>query len=265
MKLLFTIIITALLLQPGQPILTFQKKIETHADFILADPLGNLFTITNKTITKYNEQGVVQKEFSSNLLGAISYADVSDPFRILLFYRDFNQIIFLDNTLSEIHSPVNLGDLKIEESEIACSSANGGFWVYNNISKQLAYFDKQLQKNNESIFLNSILNTDQKPEFLIEKSDYVFMYVPETGILIFDKFGAYFKTLNLGKTAQFQVDDNKIIYMQDNKILKYNMKLLETSSCQLPDSIKDVKSFALVQNKLYLQKKESVTMYLLQE
>ncbi len=260
MKLL---LLLCLFFLPGHDILTlkFLFKIEVKADTILADPLGNLFTISGKTITRYNEKGLKEKNYSSNILGTISYADVSDPFRILLFYKDFNQIVFLDNTLTEISSPIQLDDLSIDQAEIACSSANGGFWVYNTISKQLVYFDRQLKKNHESVYLNSIMNTEQKPIFLIEKSDYIFMYVPETGILVFDKYGTYFKTLNLGKTEQFQVSDDKIIYLQDHTIFKYDMKFLQTSSAQIPDSIRGVKSITLFQDKIFMQIEESINLY----
>ncbi|MBI5219749.1 MAG: hypothetical protein HY958_12545 [Bacteroidia bacterium] len=258
-----TVILTLIFLMSAswQIEISFIKSVEVKGKNFKVDPLGNIYIIKDQTIIKYNENGEKEKEYSSSYLGYISYADVSDPFRILLFYKDFNHVLFLDNYLAEIGSPIKLDDIKMDMAEIACSSAQGGFWVFNSQSKQLVYFDKNLQKQQESVNLNSVIFTDKKPAFLIEKSDYLYMYIPETGIIIFDKYGAYYKTVDLKNTPQFQVLDGKILYYQDHFLFKYDTKFLTTATIELPDSIKNIVQANLLKNTLYIFKENKFSIY----
>lgn len=241
--------------------LKYEKSFSVINSNFKVDLLGNVYVIENQTLVKYDINGEKIKEYSNKHLGSVSYLDVSDPFRILLFYKDFNQILFLDNYLAEIRSPVQLDDLKMDQVEIVCSSSQGGFWVFNNQSGQLIYFDKNLQKQQESVSLNSINVSLKKPVSLIEKSDFLYMHIPEIGILVFDKYGAYFKTLNLGDISNFQVADGKVIYFKNNSLLKYDMKFFTTVQLDLPDSLRNAKSVNILKDKLYILREKMVTVY----
>ncbi len=227
--------------------------------------LGNIYTIEDGTLVRYSESGEKLKAYNNKYLGTISYVDVSDPFRIVLFYKDFNQVLFLDNSLAEIMSPIKLDQLKVEQTEIVCSSPQGGFWAFDSYGQKLIYFDKNLQKQQESIGLNSIIGTGGKPTELIEKNDFIYLYIPETGILVFDRYGAYFKTLFLGKITDFQVSDGKIIYQQGNSIFKYDLNFISTTNIDFPDSLKNVTASNILKDKIYILRENKISVYRIKE
>lgn len=241
--------------------LRFLTSYKIQGSSFKIDILGNVYTIENGSLVKYSETGERMKEYNNKHLGTISYYDVSDPFRILLFYKDFNQVLFIDNYFAEIMSPIRLDGLKMEQAEIACSSPQGGFWVYDSYMQKLIYFDKNLQKQQESIGLNSLAGGSGKPTVLFEKNDFLFMNVPDIGIFVFDRYGAYFKTLRFGMLSDFQVSDGKIIYQQGSSIFKYDLKYISTSNIDLPDSLKDIKSSGILKDKLYLMRADKISVY----
>ncbi|MFH2096168.1 MAG: hypothetical protein ABIJ16_10720, partial [Bacteroidota bacterium] len=128
MKALFFLII---FICAGSQEFRLLKKIQTEGGSFVTDHLGNLYTVDGLKFAKYNPDGEETAHYSNAYYGEISYADVTDPYRILLYYRDFNQILFLDKELSEIASPIFLSDLSVEQATIACTSNRGGFWVYD--------------------------------------------------------------------------------------------------------------------------------------
>ena len=60
------------------------------------DQFGNIYIVNNNTMVKYSNDFTNKTNYTNNFLGKISLIDVNDPLRVLIFYRDFNQIIFLD-------------------------------------------------------------------------------------------------------------------------------------------------------------------------
>lgn len=261
MKFLIYISVLLFFINSNEFDLRFEKSFTVNGSDIKVDLLGNVYVVENQTLVKYGINGEKIKSYSNKSLGYISYFDVSDPFRILIFYKDFNQILFLDNYLAEIRSPVKLDDLKMDQAEIACSSPQGGFWVFNNQSGQLVYFDKNLQKQQESVSLNTINVSLKKPSVLFEKNDFLYMYISKIGILIFDKYGAYFKTMNLGEFSDFQVAEGKIMYFQNNSVFKYDMKFFTSTQLDFPDSLKNTKSVNILKDKLFVFREKTVTVY----
>ncbi len=128
--------------------------------------------------------------------GKITDVDVSDPFRTLLFYRDFNKIIFLDKNLSEITSPIVLDDLGYYNVLSVCQSVNGGFWIFDQSLSSVIYIDKNLNTIKKSSQLSDLIGQemDQKQVFMLEKNDYIYLGVSGEGILLFDSYGTYIKT-----------------------------------------------------------------------
>ena len=77
------------------------SEIELETDrFLGADELGNLFYMDDQVL--YRKSGNREFSFSNFDLGEVSQVDVSNPFKILLFYKEFNSVIILDNNLNEL-------------------------------------------------------------------------------------------------------------------------------------------------------------------
>jgi hypothetical protein len=236
MKTIIILFLTSLFLMPVS--INFKKlaEIKVNHSELVSDNLGNCYIISKKQIIKYSRKGTKLSEYSNNLYGNISHADVSDPFRILLFYKDFNRIVFLNNQLSELSSPIELDELDGVQAEICCTSSSGGFWIYDYFLTKLMYFDKNLEKKHESANLLTIFRNIGLPEFMIEKNDFLYISFPDKGILLFDRFGSYFKTIPLKISKSFQIIDRNIVYFENNMLYTYNPDLLKTDSLIIPVS-----------------------------
>ena len=114
-------------------------------DLHFSDPIGNVYVVNQNDLIKFDPQNLHTANYKNVFLGNIHSVDSSYPLRILLYYRDHNQIVWVDNFLSEIRSPVFLDALGIDQAELVCSSNQGGFWVLNGLNNQLQYFNTQLQ------------------------------------------------------------------------------------------------------------------------
>lgn len=210
------------------------KKIDKNGDYITSDKLANIYLIKGNNLSKYNIKGNILKTYSNISSGDISFVDASDPFKILLFYKDFSRIVFLDNTLSKKGDAISLVDLNLELSSLACSSYQNGFWLYDPKSFQLIRIDQNLKINQKSGDITQLTGKQINPNFLTEINNFVYLNDPEAGILVFDEYGSYYKTLPFKNLTAFQIIDNKLIYCDSTKISSYNLKTFEHGSIPLP-------------------------------
>lgn len=224
------------------------------------DPFGNIYIVSAGEIRRFNNEYREVAHYSNSYLGKISAIDLSDPLRILLFFKDYNQILWLDNYLTEIRSPLLLDDLGYEQVSAVCSSSQGGFWLYNDITCQIHYFDNNMNMVHESISLRPLLGSSDRPVTMMEKNRHVYLNVPEKGIFLFDRFGNFRKTLPVTGCARFQVSDTDIFFFKNDSLFRYNIELDQAVSLQLPGTIRPV--YAEIQpGHLYLYTREAFLVY----
>jgi len=116
------------------------SEIPATADrFIGFDNLGANYFIANNVFFKEKEGKLLQYQNLS--FGKIERADLINPMNLLLFYKDFNAVVFLDNQLNEIRR-INFSDFPEPLTVIAMGNASQNrLWVYNSINQQIGLFD----------------------------------------------------------------------------------------------------------------------------
>lgn len=209
-------------------------QINIKADFIRSDELGNVFVVKENQLTKYSAGGIKMHTYSNLYSGDITFVDTHDPFKIFLYYKDFGQVEFLDQSLSLASSTISLSMLNLELATLACGSYQGAFWVYNPMNFELLRINQQLEVNERTGNLQQATGYSIDPNYLIERDNFLYMNDPAIGILIFDKYGTYFKTIPILGLKSFQVFEKRIIYFKGDKISIYDTKLNEESYTDLP-------------------------------
>lgn len=236
--------------------------IRQPADFMTTDPLGNLYLLQKDQVTKYNSKGDSLSSQSFNWLGTISTMDAGNGLRLLLFYRDLNQLVVLDNTLSMQGEPVKLEKLGLQFTRLVCQSANNNdLWVYDTDEFRLLRLNKNFGIIRNSGNITQITGHDLDPDYMTEYGNMLYLNDSRYGILVFDMFGTYYKTIPVKSLNYFQLVDNFIYFLQDNKLFRYNMRSFETASIPLP--MKGIRSFRLEKKQLYLLGEKSVEIYTL--
>lgn len=249
-KLFVFLFLTNLLIQDFSGFKTI-GSINDNFDFLSTDQFGNVYLIKNNRISKYDISGKFTHSYSNSLSGNIFSVDVTDPLRIMLYYSDFNQIVFLDKTLSVLNERIMLDEYGLEFVTAACTSTQGGLWVYDRQKEWILYFDKNLEIKIQSPRITGIKSFENHPDFILESDQKIFLKIPELGIMIFDHFGSYIKTIPLKNVNDFQVIENQIVFHNDNSLLFYNYNFHLKKELKLPQS-KNLKQVRIEGNNIYL-------------
>ena len=204
---------------------------------VTVDDFGNIYAIHNEEITKYNTNGQLQKTFSTKRYGKIEFVDVTNPLKILVYFKDFQQILFLDNQLSASSAMISLEQVGYEQSSLVCTSTNNSFWLYNKQNNELVRFDSESKLLVKTGNLKRILDIEINPNFIKEHNNYLYLNCPNEGILLFDIYGTYYKTIPLKQLKRFNIVNGNIFYFENRSLKEYSTETFNTIEQKFGDTL----------------------------
>jgi hypothetical protein len=200
----------------------FITKIDTTAKLATVDNFGNVFVVTPKNeVLKFNPKGKFLWNYTNNNFGEITQLDVTDPLRVILYYAAYQQILVLNNNLSEI-SKFSFSRNPDVQIGLIASANNNGFWAYDQINRELRkltnYFVDDIKSGN--IYQRDGLNL--QVDFMLTDDQNVYLNDTLEGIRIFDQYGNFVKSAVIYPKKGFEVDRNLIYFFDEGKLMNYN-------------------------------------------
>ena len=226
--------------------------------FFEIDHLGAIYLVQGLELIKFNEDGQQLAVYSDSQLGNVKSIDVSDPLRILIFHSDFNQIVYLDNTLAVIGNEINLYDFSDNETDLVCSSQKSGFWLYNSIDNQALHISASGTILTKSMLLDSFFD-DAEISFIQEHDNNLYLLYSGKGVLCLDQNGQFMRKLSIPGIQGIQFMKNRLVYQTDQGIYAYrkdtpNDDLLMEKASLLKHDLK------LKNNQVYISNTKSISI-----
>lgn len=182
----------------------FTDSVQVVADqYFGKDILGYDYYAKNNVL--YKQKTSEKWEYKNLPLGEIHSVDLINPLKILVFYKEFNSVVLLDNQLSEILK-INLNEFNLVAQTCSVASQNR-LWIYDNLSSQLILFDYLTKKVNpiNQPFTNNFRYYQSHYNYWIRISE-------KNEIYTYDNYG---KSIQLGEIPKFK----KILITGSGKIL----------------------------------------------
>lgn len=180
------------------------------------DHLGNTYTVSkDNVLRRYNSDYKMEFEYSINRLGELSHIDVSNPQKLLLYYSDYQHIVFLDNTLSEIKN-LNLEPLGYWDVQGIAISRENNIWLYDPVNNRLLKLRDSgdlILSSNEQWFEAFQYIEDPR---LFENEERLYLYTSDQ-VFLFDNFGNM-QGRKLVSCEQIQFLKNRFLYLNADKI-----------------------------------------------
>lgn len=235
-------------------------RVPVRGTQLYTDNLGNPFVVNGDELVKFRDNGTLFRLYSNKALGTITSVDVRNPLKIIVFYRDFSRIVFLDNTVTENGNPIYLEEIDLEQTSLVCASYDNGFWVFEPVHYRLIRFDQQLQETARILHLNQLLGGEFQPVYMCEQENRLYMSDPKRGILEFDIFGTYIKTIPIKGLYKFQVIGDVLFYSDEPGMLKaFGLKTLREDRLELPRT--DYTAWQIEKERLFLLSNDTLTAY----
>lgn len=207
------------------------------------------YYINNNIFYKKNESNTIN--FSNVQLGEITSADIYNPLKMVLFYKDFNTVIILDNRLADIFKiDFNVRQPYRNVTHVSIGNDNT-IWTFNQDLQQLQLYD----------YLNNQIRATALPvatNILDLTSNYNFAWLlTENYIYKYSYFGSMlYKIKNEGYTALEERNDD-VVLQKENKLYFLNNKTEKIVPITLPKLL--IKQFFVTGETLYIY--DSETLY----
>ena len=227
----------------------FVKSFKLDADaFIGVDDFENIYYIKNNVI--YKKTPLKTYTYSNTQFGGISFIDIKNPLKILLFYSDFNTAIILDNKLNELTSPINFTSESFSKNiSFATVSSNNNLWLFSsddNILRLWNYQTKKIQFASQpmSFYVKNF-------ETLQQRSTYKNCWLFGVNMMLkFNEYGTFSGSFKIEKFDGVHFSENILIFSNNNRLIIYESEL-ESLPIKLNQEIL-IKSFYFNKNQIYI-------------
>ncbi len=209
------------------------------------DIQGNEYTINNNELIKKKKSTSTTFRYSNKLYGNLYAIDVSNPLRVLLFYKEAQKIIITDNTLSEQSQQViSLEEVNLFQTQAIANSKMGNeIWMYDQEDFQLIKIDPFLNRIIETGNLEQLLNLDSiKPIKMIEQGAFLYLHCAHNGILVFDIYGTYYKSIPIENLKNWNIYNSYLYYITNSEIGVMNLKTNEFDLLKPKKEVKNLYS-----------------------
>ena len=218
----------------GQELISTTKQniIKIECDVFLGfDNQLNNYSIKNNILIKNSESTTYQ--YNNLGLGKITRVDFQNPLQIVVFYKNFNTVVLLDNQLNEIKKiDFNLKSTPVSLEAIALSSQNQ-IWIYDGISSKIGLYNV-----NTDTF--KWISTMLENSILYYESDYTHFYWTDVNLNLYriSIYGTIEKLGILPKFDSIQLTKNgNSIYQLENQLFYYNLTSKSSSKIAIDEKI----------------------------
>jgi hypothetical protein len=235
------------------------KTLDVKAKLIATDKLGNLYTVNDQEIIKFDANGQMLQKNSIKSLGNIFSIDVSNPLKILAFFRDYNKVIFLDNMLATTPNGIDLSSIAFDQATLVCTSHDNGIWLYNILNFEIVRMDPSLKITHQSGNIAQLTGNAIKPMAMFETNNRVYLCDTIQGVLIFDVFGTYIKTIPIKSIRDLQVENNTLYFIDETGFGSFDLDLIRQTEIALPE--KNIQQIRLQKNRVFMRLTDRVVIY----
>ncbi len=226
------------------------------------DALGNLYILSkNDQLKKIDAKGDSVAAFNAvKRYGQLYSIDVTNPLKVLLYYKDFGTVLTLDRFLS-VRNTLDLRRQNIFQAKAVGLAYDNNIWVFDELEGKL----KRLTEDGKLILatndLRLVFDTLPSPDFITDQDGLVYLYDANRGVYLFDYYGALKSRIPFTGWRDFMVAAKTIYGRKENEMLKYEPGSLDLKHVRIPTQFQSATRIRITQQKLYVLNNGVLSVY----
>ena len=227
-----------------------------------ADNLGNVYVLTPAgLLIKFNNKGDSLNAFNEvRRYGTVYAMDVTNPMKVLLYYKDFSTIVMLDRYLNRINM-IDLRKSGIFQAKAVGLAYDNNVWIFDEQSAKLKKIDENGRLISETADLRQVLAVTPSPTKIIDRDGFVYVYDIANGLYVFDYYGTLKNTIALTGISDLQVIGNTIAGRRQHEFVRYTTGTLELKEAPLPAPIQEAAKIYITQQGIYVLNETGIVLY----
>jgi hypothetical protein len=226
------------------------------------DNLDNIYILNSRNqVKKFNANGDSVAVFNDiKKFGHATLIDVSNPLKVLLYYKDFATIAVLDRFLT-IRNIIDLRKQNILQVNAIGQSYDNKIWLYDELENKLKKIDEDGKLLQETSDFRLLLGQAPAPLKIFDENKYVYLYDSIQGVYVFDYYGALKNNIMIDHWKNFKVAGKYIFGSRADTLYRYEISTFQYDEWKMPETIYHSRSFNFSASRLYSLGKDGISIY----
>ena len=231
------------------------------ADFTV-DNLDNVYVLTSTDqLKKYGPNGDSVAVFNNvKKFGKLSSIDVSNPLKVLLYYKDFSTIVVLDRLLS-VRNTIDLRQQNIFQVNAIGQSYDNNIWLYDESDSKLKKISDEGKLLSETADFRLLFDQAPRVKNIYDQEGFVYLYDPDQSVFVFDYYGALRNKILITGWHDLKVAGKFIFGIDNDSIRRYEINTFRVDGNRLPAPLKNSLKLNFTASRLYALKKDLLEVY----
>jgi hypothetical protein len=261
MKKLLSILFFSLVWTSGwsQSDTIFQQLKIMKGDIVdfTVDNLDNIYILNSRNqVKKFDSNGDSVAVYNDvKKFGQASLIDVSNPLKVILYYKDFATVVMLDRFLNVVNM-VDLRKQGILQAKAIGQSYDNKIWVYDELEAKLKKIDEDGKLLQETPDFRLLLGQSVSPVKILDENKYVYLYDPAKGAYVFDYFGGLKNGILIQQWQNFKVSGKYIFGSKTDSLYRYEISTFLVDEWRMPEVIRGSKAFNFSSSRIYALKND---------
>jgi hypothetical protein len=226
------------------------------------DNLDNIYLLSSTNqVKKINANGDSVAVFNDvKKFGQASLIDVSNPLKVLLYYRDFATIVVLDRLLN-VRNTIDLRKQNILQVRAIGQSYDNKIWLYDEVENKLKKIDEEGKLLQETPDFRQLFGEALSPQKVFDQDQFVYIYDSAKAVFVFDYYGALKNKILISGWQNFKVAGKYIFGSANGKLYRYDIKTFRVDEWHMPPELYKSEFFNFSSSRLYALKKDTIEIY----
>lgn len=240
----------------------YLKTINGSFTSFSVDNLDHIYLFSNNNqLKKINEKGDSVAVFNDvKRYGNPSLIDVTNPLKILLYYKNYSTVVVLDRLLT-IRNSINFRKQNIFYVNSITLSYDNNIWIFDEEDYKLKKINEEGKLLQETTGWRLLFDSVPSPVKIIDRDNFIYLYDPEKGFYIFDYYGSFKNRLPFLQWNNVEVSGKTMYGFNEGKLYSYELKSLTLKEYKLPDFFSSAASVKAMNGKVYLLKDSGIDIY----
>lgn len=226
------------------------------------DNLDNIYILNSRNqVKKLNANGDSVAIFNDvKRFGQATLIDVSNPLKVLLFYKDFATVVVLDRFLNVVNS-IDLRKQNILQAKAIAQSYDNKIWVFDELESKLKKVEEDGKILLETPDFRQLFGQALNPQKIFDQDQYVYLYDSTQSVFVFDYYGALKNKILISGWQNFKVAGKYIFGSNGDILHRYEISSFRLDEWKMPEEIYKSSSFNFTSARLYALKKDRIEVY----
>lgn len=226
------------------------------------DNLDNIYLLNSTNqVKKLNRNGDSAAIFNDvKKYGKATLIDVSNPLKILLYYRDFATVVVLDRFLNVMNT-IDLRKQNIFQARAVGQSYDNKIWIYDELENKLKKLDEDGKLISETTDFRLLFDKAPLPQKIFDQDQYVYLYDSSQAVFAFDYYGALKNKIPITGWNNFKISGKYMFGSANGIIYRYDSKTFQKDEWRMPVELQQAIAFNFTSSRMYVLKKDGLEIY----